>query len=64
MMLQKFWNGYDGKYVSDESPCRFYRKADILPVTFNADINNNVGSAALEHCKKLSAMIFVMSYAT
>ena len=51
-MLQKFWNGDDGKYVSDEIVCCFWRKVDILPVKWNAYINNNVGSATLAHSKK------------
>ena len=46
-MLAKIWEGKDGKYVSDESICRCWRKADILPVTWNADINNDVGSATI-----------------
>ena len=46
-MLVKVWEGKDGKYVSDESICRCWRKADILPVTWNADINNDVGSATI-----------------
>ena len=37
MMLQKFWNGNNGKYVSDEMACCCWRKADILPVTWNAE---------------------------
>ena len=53
MILQQFWNGDDGKYVSDESACRCCRKSDILPVTLNSDINNNVGSATLSHSKKV-----------
>ena len=48
-MLQQVWNGYDGKYVSHESACRCWRKADILHVTCNADINKNVGSATSAH---------------
>ena len=46
-MLAKIWEAKDGKYVSDESICRCWRKADILPVTWNADINNEVGSATI-----------------
>ena len=52
MMIQKVWNGYYGKYVSDESACRFWRKADILPVTCNSVIIKNFGSEKLEHSKK------------
>ena len=39
MMLQKVLNGDDVKYVSDESDCHLWRKADILPVTWNADMH-------------------------
>ena len=52
-MLQKIWNGDNGRYFSDESSCRCWRKSDILPVAWNADINNNVGSATLAHRKKV-----------
>ena len=53
MMLNKCWIGYDGKYVSDEISCCSWRKADILPLTWNTDINKNVGSATLAHIKKV-----------
>eukprot|EP00957_Ditylum_brightwellii_P113174 8630692-Ditylum_brightwellii.AAC.1 len=54
-MLKEFWEGKDGQYVSDESVCRCWRKADILLPTWNADINNNVESASLpEKAKTLS----------
>ena len=33
MILQSVFNGDDGKYVSNDSACSFWRKADILPVT-------------------------------
>eukprot|EP00957_Ditylum_brightwellii_P049843 3778849-Ditylum_brightwellii.AAC.1 len=46
-MLKKFWEGKDGKYVTDESVCRCWRKSNVLPTSWNADINNNVGSASL-----------------
>ena len=64
MMLQKVFNGDDVKYVSDEIACHLWGKAYIIPVTWNSDINNNFVSATLAHGKKLSVMIFVMSYAT
>ena len=64
MMLQQVWNGDDGNYVSDLSACHYWKKSYILPVTWNAGINKNVGSATLAHRKKLSVMIFLMSYAT
>ena len=64
MMLQQVCNEDYLKYVSDWSDFHCWRKADILSVTWNADINNNVGSATLAHRKKLSVIIFVLSYAT
>ena len=53
MIIQQVWNGDDDKYVSYESSCSCWRKSDILPVTWNAEINNNVGSATLAHSKKV-----------
>ena len=53
MMVPKFWNGDDGKCVSDKSYCRYWRNSDILPVTWNSDINNNVSSATLSHVKNV-----------
>ena len=47
MILQKCCNGDDGEYVSDESTCCCWRKACILPVSFNYDINNNAGGETL-----------------
>ena len=43
-MLKRVWDG--DKYVSNESISRCWRKADIFPLTWNADINNDVGSGA------------------
>ena len=54
MMPQKVWILDDGKYVSDESACRFWRNPEILPVTWNVDTKNNVGIATLAHRKKIS----------
>ena len=51
-MIHQVWNGDYGKYVSDESACCCWRKADILSVTWNYVIINNVGSEKLEHSKK------------
>ena len=51
MMLQKVLKGDYGKYVSDESVYRCWRKADILHVTWNSDIHNNVVSETLAHSK-------------
>ena len=54
-ILKEIWDGKSGKYVSGESIQRCWRKADILPPTWNADINSNVGSASLpKHAKVVS----------
>jgi hypothetical protein len=45
-LLDNIW-GKDGKYASEDSVRRCWRKADILPPTWMADINNEVGSASL-----------------
>ena len=45
-MLVEIWEGKTGKYVSKEGICRCLRKADILPVAWNADINNDIGRAS------------------
>ena len=52
-MLQQVWNGDGDNYVSYESACRCWRKADILLLTWNADINNSVGSTILAHSKNI-----------
>jgi len=44
-MIASIWMSVEEKYVSDTSVQRCWRKADILPATWNASINNNVGSA-------------------
>ena len=47
-ILHEIWNvKEDGKYVSSDSIRRCWRKASILPVTWETDINNDVGSASL-----------------
>ena len=44
-MLTRIWMSKEEKYVSNTSvQKRCWRKADILPATWNASINNNVGS--------------------
>jgi hypothetical protein len=45
-ILNNIW-GKDGKYASEDSVRRCWRKADILPPTWMADINNEVGSGSL-----------------
>ena len=52
-MMKQIWNGEDGKYVSTESIRRCWRKADILPITWNIDINNEVGHASTPEWKKV-----------
>ena len=37
----------DGKYASEDGIRRCWRKADILPVSWNQQINADVGSATL-----------------
>eukprot|EP00957_Ditylum_brightwellii_P057174 4332124-Ditylum_brightwellii.AAC.1 len=37
----------DSKYAKVDGIKRCWRKADILPASWNADINNDVGSASL-----------------
>jgi hypothetical protein len=39
--------GDDTKYATPEAIKRCWRKADILPATWNADINNDVGFATM-----------------
>jgi hypothetical protein len=45
-LLDNIWS-IDGKYASEDSIRRCWRKADILPPSWMADINNEVGSASL-----------------
>jgi len=53
-MIKHIWNGdVGGKYVSTESIRRCWRKADILPITWNMDIENEVGHASTPQCKKV-----------
>ena len=47
IMLKEIWDGDTGKYISSDGIMRCWRKADILPITWNADINNEVGSGSL-----------------
>ncbi len=42
-MIAKIWMSVEENYVSETSVQRCWRKADILPATWNATINNNVG---------------------
>ena len=51
-LLKSVWEGE--KYVSKESISRWWRKADILPVTWNSDINNNVVSESIPQMDKVT----------
>ena len=46
-MLKQIWDGDDGKYVSIDSIKRCWRKANILPITWNQDIHNDVGRSSV-----------------
>ena len=46
-MLNQVWEGRDGRYISTDSIRRCWRKLDILPVTWNQDINNEVRRASI-----------------
>ena len=53
-ILDSIWRK-DSTYAKKDGIRRCWRKADILPSSWNADINNDVGSASLPECdKKLS----------
>ena len=48
----------DDRYVSEDIIRRCWRKSDILPVTWDADTNNDIGSASLtEKTKHVSAEV-------
>jgi hypothetical protein len=51
VLLDNIW-GRDGKYAAEDSVRCCWRKADILPPTWMADINNEVGSASLPEREK------------
>jgi hypothetical protein len=42
-ILNKIWDN-DGKYATTDGIMRCWRIADILPISWEADINNQVGS--------------------
>lgn len=50
-ILLAIWEG-NNKYERNDSILRCWRKADIFPVTWNADINNDVGSCTMPMKKK------------
>ena len=47
LILRKVWENASGMYVTKECIQRCWRKADILPISWNADINNEAGSATV-----------------
>ena len=53
VMIKQVWEGMNGGYVSPEIICHFWRKADILPMTWNQDINNEVGRASISDSQKV-----------
>ena len=50
-ILLQIWDG-DNKYSHSDAILRCWRKADILPPSWNADINNDVGSCSMPLSKK------------
>jgi len=50
-ILKSLWDE-NTKYASEDSIRRCWRKADILPASWNADINNDVGSGSLSNKSK------------
>ena len=50
-ILISIWNG-DNKYATAQSIGRCWRKADILPGPWNADLNNRLGSDTMLTSKK------------
>ena len=55
-ILQPLWDG-DNKYAYSDSSARCWQKADILPASWNADINNNVGSKSLSNNNKRISLV-------
>ena len=55
-ILLPLWDG-DNKYAYSDSIACCWRKADILPASWNADININVGSQSLSNNKKQISLI-------
>ena len=53
VMLKDVWGGTSGRYVTNESIKRCWRKTDILPETWNLDINNDVGRESIPARQKL-----------
>ena len=53
IMIKFVWDGIDGRYVSTEGIQSYWRKANILPVIWNVDINNAVGRASVPEKNKV-----------
>jgi hypothetical protein len=45
-LKNEIWND-DGKYVKEDGLKRCWRKANILPPSWDTDINNEVGSSSM-----------------
>jgi hypothetical protein len=50
-ILNEIWNN-DGKYATTDGIMCCWRKADILPISWEANINNEVGSHSLANRDK------------
>ena len=50
-IVDKVWKAEDGKYITTEGIRRNWRKANILPPTWQADTNNTVGSISKKKTK-------------
>jgi hypothetical protein len=65
-ILNKIWNN-NGKYATTDGIMCCWRKANILPISWEADINNEVGSSCLlenedktisnEECQELCGLL-------
>ena len=43
IILKAIWEYYEGKYVKVDGINRWCKKANILPVSWEYDINNDIG---------------------
>jgi hypothetical protein len=51
LILDTIWS-QDSKYVRADTIARYWRKADILPVSWQMDINNDVGQTLIPETEK------------
>ena len=51
-ILKKVWENEILNFVSNVAIQRCWRKADVLPITWNQDINNEVGSRSMSEKEK------------